>query len=334
MSFLFVDRITRMDEGRFIQGIKQITLSDTYLCSSWNDTENPNKKNALNNGNHSVLMSSIIGETLGQLGAWCVMHANGFTGRPVAGVVSAVHIHDEAKVGEQLFLETTIDALDEAAVEYHSIATVDGRPIFTIESALGPILPMEDFIDPKVVKAQFEKIYRLDLDGLSLKNIKKNEELENTTGVCRGVPLWAPANGQAQGLHPTNTFGYPSTHISFDKILDYNPGESIKAQKSLSLSAAYLPDHFPRKPVMPLTVLLQAKLELAAKFLQNSFEDGKLFRPITVRKVKMSGFVQPGDSVITTVKIKEKSDNQIIISYLTEMYGKRVCMAEAVFEKK
>lgn len=124
-----------------------------------------------------------------------------------------------------------------------------------------------------------------------------------------------------------------NTHTSFDTILEYTPRESIKAQKSLSLSAAYLPDHFPRKPVLPLTVLLQAKLELAGNFLSHSFEDGHLFRPVTVRKVKMSGFVQPGDSVITTIKLKEKTENQAIISYLTEMNGKRVCMAEAVFEK-
>lgn len=301
MSFLFVDRITHMDEGRFIQGIKQINLSDVYLCSSWNeDTHN----------NSLVLMSSIIGETLGQLGAWCVMHANRFTGRPVAGVVSAVHIHDEARVGECLFLETTIDALDKEAVEYHSIATVNGRPIFTIESALGPILPMEDFICPEVVRRQFEKIYRVDPD------FKKDIESSLL------MPFLKSEKKNVQ-----------FSHVSFDTILECHLGESIKAQKSLTLSAPYLCDHFPRKPVLPLTILLQAKLELAMSFLTESFEDGKFFKPVTVRKVKMSGFVQPGDNVITTIKLKEKTERQAIISYLTEMNGKRVCMAEAIFEK-
>lgn len=296
MSFLFVDRILRMDEGRFIQGIKQVTLSDAYLCPSWNDKT----------ANAWVLMSSIIGETLGQLGAWCAMHANGFTLRPVAGVVSAVHIHDEVNVGETLFLETTIDALDEAAVEYHSLATVNGRTIFTIESALGPMLPMEDFIDPLEVKAQFAKIYRI--------------------GENPPHPNFPPCGGKLG-------WGVTPTHIAFDTILECQPGKQMTAQKSFSLSAPYVPDHFPRKPVLPLTILLEAKLQLSASFLAASFEDGKDFRPVTVRKIKMSGFVQPGDSVMTTIRLKEKTEEQIIISYHTEMYGKRVCMAEAVFKK-
>lgn len=295
MSFLFVDRILRMDEGRFIQGIKQITLSDAYLTPSWYDTET------------LTLMSSIIGETLGQLGAWCAMHANNFTLRPVAGVVSAVHIHDEAKVGDTLFLETTIDALDDAAVEYHSSATVNGRPVFTIESALGPMLPMQDFIDTEVVKEQFERIYRPDSEGMISGGAAFSAEL------LPGVAI--------------------QTHVAFDSIIECQPGEKIVAQKSFSLSAPYVPDHFPRKPVLPLTILLQAKLQLAASFLTKSFEDGKNFRPVTVRKIKMSDFVQPGNSVVTQVRLKEKTDAQAIVTYRTEMNGKRVCMAEAVFEK-
>ncbi len=294
MSFLFVDRILRMDEGVFIQGIKQVTFSDLFLC--------PSLKNS-----KQQLMPSVIGETLGQLGAWCAMHAYGFRLRPVAGVVSAVHIHGEACVGDAILLETTIDALDETAVEYHSVATVCGTPIFSIESALGPMLPMDDFIDPMEAKMQFHQIYR------------PGEWDDSSVSVGAGFVSSQP------WIIPT--------WVNFDTILESHLGEKIVAQKSVSLSAEYLRDHFPRKPVLPLTILLQAKLQLTASFLANSFSDGAEFKPVTIRKIKMSGFVQPGDSIITTIALKEKTESEIIVTYRTEMQGKRVCMAEALFRK-
>ena len=47
----------------------------------------------------------------------------------------------------------------------------------------------------------------------------------------------------------------------------------------------------------------------------------------------MSGFVHPGDTVVTTLQLKEKTENELVITYRTEMQGKRVCMAEALFRK-
>ena len=306
MSFLFVDRILRMDEGRFIQGVKQVTPSDSYLCSSQKKTHS-----------ELVLMTSVIGEILGQLGAWCVMHANQFTGRPVAGVVSAVHVHDEARVGETLLLETTIDSLDEAVVQYHAIATVEKRPIFTIENALGPILPMGDFIDPEEAKRQFHKIYR------------PGEMLTYTESSSTVM-----AEGHQSVEHLGSYRGpFNRVHVAFDTILSWVPGESVVAKKSLSLSEPYLVDHFPRKPVLPLTILLQAKLMLATHFLRESFEDGQYFEPVTVQKVKMNEFVQPGDSVITKMRLKEKTEERAVIAYHSEVAGKRVCVAEAIFHK-
>lgn len=287
-----------MDEGRFIQGIKQVTLSDVYLRPS-----------ACHEGQW-ILMPAIIGETLGQLGAWCAMHANGFKWRPVAGVAATVHILGEAYIGDTIFLETTIDSLDDSAVEYHSRALVNKKPIFTIDGALGPMLPMEDFIDPAEVKRQFEKIYRLG-------DMPEQLETENThTHLVASQPL-------------------KREYVGFDKILEWELRDRAVLQKSLSLSAAYLPEHFPRKPVLPLTILLEAKLELAAKFLKESYEDGKSFVPIIVRRIKMSGFVQPGDTVITRMRLKEKTDNQAVLVFHSELAGgRRVCMTEAVFEKK
>ena len=63
-------------------------------------------------------------------------------------------------MGETLLLESFIDHLDDQAVQYHSIARIQDEVIFTIDGALGPLLPLEDFIDPIEVRRQFSEIDR------------------------------------------------------------------------------------------------------------------------------------------------------------------------------
>ncbi len=136
----------QLSPGKFIRGIKHITHNDTYLCSD--------------EQGRFCFISSLIGETLGQLAAWNVMFSNDFTLRPVAGLASSAKLHRPAYIGETLLLESFIDNLDESAVQYHSVARVGDEIVFTIDGALGPLLPMNDFIDEKIVRQQFAEIDR------------------------------------------------------------------------------------------------------------------------------------------------------------------------------
>ncbi len=49
-----------------------------------------------------------------------------------------------------------------------------------------------------------------------------------------------------------------------DRIDGWEPGKSLKASKFLALGEEYLADHFPRFPVMPGVLMLQACVEAAA----------------------------------------------------------------------
>ena len=93
MSFILVDRITQFESGKKVEGLKHILASDQYLTRS-------------QSSDHNVYISSLVGEAVGQLAAWSVMHALDFTKRPVAGIVSKVNIFDEVKVGETLSINS------------------------------------------------------------------------------------------------------------------------------------------------------------------------------------------------------------------------------------
>ena len=83
MSFLLVDRITKFVSGKSIEGVKQISISEPYLTRLGSSSKNP------------VFISALVGEAVGQLAAWAVMHALNFKKRPVAGIVSKVNIFED-----------------------------------------------------------------------------------------------------------------------------------------------------------------------------------------------------------------------------------------------
>jgi 3-hydroxymyristoyl/3-hydroxydecanoyl-(acyl carrier protein) dehydratase len=295
MRFLFVDKIVHISPGEWVGGIKHITRDDAYVTQD--------------EQGRTCFIPSLIGETLGQLAAWNVMQHNDFTLRPVAGVVASARLHRPAYVGETLLLESHIDSLDDRAVQYHSVARVGEELVFSIEGALGPLLPMADFIDAELIRQQFTEIFHPAdwAEVCSKKSAVAGDEL------IKHGPTIAP--------------------MVFDRIISSEAGVSIVAEKRISLAAPYFPDHFPKKPVLPLTVLLECKLNLAREFIAQARLPIK-YQVSELRKIKMSDFVQPGDVVVCHVKVKQQTDEEIILTYRSEVDGKRVCVVDVVLIPK
>lgn len=287
MRFLFVDRIIELIPGELIRGIKHITADDAYLHQD-------------KQGKY-YFASSLIGETLGQLAAWNVMLRNNFQARPVAGLVDSARLFRRAYVGETLLLESMIDCLDDTAVQYHSRARIGDELIFTVDGALGPLLPMDDFIDDSQVRQQFAEI--------------------NRPGD------WPSANDK--GISLIKAIPTVSTAMTFDRILTHEPGLAIVAEKRISRSAPYFADHFPKKPVLPMTVLLECKLALAQNFIEQA-QFPTQYHVSELRKIKMKEFVHPGDVLVCHLQVKQQDEQQLILSYRSEVEGKRVCVLEVV----
>jgi 3-hydroxyacyl-[acyl-carrier-protein] dehydratase len=80
-----------------------------------------------------------------------------------------------------------------------------------------------------------------------------------------------------------------------DRIESWEVGKSLRAAKFLALGEEYLADHFPRFPVMPGVLMLQAAVE-AASWLWRITTDFR--HPVIVlrdvKNVKYGTFMQPG----------------------------------------
>ncbi len=298
MRFLFVDRITDLSQNMVARGIKHVTRDDFYVCQdhlgAW------------------CLIPSVMGETVGQLAAWHVMMQHDFQLRPVAGIAGCATFYRPAYVGETMEVETTIDALDQTVVQYHGEARVHGEVVFRLEGAFGPLLPMEQFIDTAIVRRQFDEINRPYAPTYQ-------EPFENV----------AFTNEQRIGSFE------PIAHVAsmeFDQVVLHEPGRQIVALKHITRAAPYFPDHFPNKPVLPMTVLLESFLNLGQVFIQREGIPGH-FACLKVRRVKMSDFISPGDIITGTITLKNQTPEELVFHCRCDVSGKRVGVLELTMVK-
>ena len=292
MRFLFVDRILHLNPGQNIQGLKHVSYDDYYLTHDATGRLH--------------FPTSLVGETLGQLAAWAVMHHNHFTKRPVAGIVSKASFSRAVYPGETLFLDSTIDDLSDESVAYHSEGFVEDEKVFHIESALGPMMPMDSLISEHAARQQFEEIYHPGEFTVT--------DTEHSDVIRSDIQ--------------------PYVQFHYDHILAIEPGLSIKALKRVTRTAPWFPDHFPNKPVLPLTVLIESTMNLAREFLKHSEFGQVAFEPIEIRRVKMNEFVTPGDEVVTLLKVKRHDDETLVLSGRCEVHGKRVCVLEIFLARR
>ncbi|MDB5307675.1 MAG: fabZ 3 [Gemmataceae bacterium] len=95
-----------------------------------------------------------------------------------------------------------------------------------------------------------------------------------------------------------------------DRIEGWESGKSLRAAKFLALGEEYLADHFPRFPVMPGVLMLQAAVEAAA-WLWRATSDFR--HPVIVlrevKNVKYGTFMQPGRRMDVVVDLVKQNDD-------------------------
>lgn len=134
MAFLFVDRITELEHGRFVRGYFDIPSQ----VRQW--------------------PLFLLAEGVGQLASWPAMADAEFRFRPVAALAGEVRVLGEARPGERVDLEVHYQGVERNAVLYGGSAAVGDRPLIEMHRCVGPLLPMEDFDDPAAVRARFERL--------------------------------------------------------------------------------------------------------------------------------------------------------------------------------
>lgn len=119
-----------------------------------------------------------------------------------------------------------------------------------------------------------------------------------------------------------------------DRIVDLKPGATITAVKSLTLGEEYLADHFPRFPVMPGVLMLEAMTQAAAWLIRAS-ED--FAHSMVVLKqagnVKYGQFVEPGQTLTITAEITDHGERETKVKASGRVDGQLIVSARLVLQR-
>lgn len=99
-----------------------------------------------------------------------------------------------------------------------------------------------------------------------------------------------------------------------DKIDLIKPNEQIEATKSLSLAEEYLRDHFPKFPVMPGVLMIEAMTQASAWLIRVSEDFAHSMVLLSeVKNVKFGQFLKPGQTMTVTAKLVSMDESTAVL---------------------
>ncbi len=90
-----------------------------------------------------------------------------------------------------------------------------------------------------------------------------------------------------------------------DRVLEIEKGKKAVALKNVSIDEPYFSGHFPREPVMPWVLILEAMAQTGGLAFQSSFESDEGGMPFLARieELRLKRRVTPGDQIIIEAEI-------------------------------
>ena len=231
----------------------------------------------------------LVAEPVGQLAAWVAMSHVQFRSRPVTALAREARIRADVAPGKTVDLEIEMEDCTTAAIAYRGWARVDGFTVMELSDCVGRMLPMADFDDPAAMRARFET-------------------------------LCGPGASCRIAVDPV---------VVDPDITEHEFQKRLCGAIGIPASAPFFSDHFPRQPVFPATLLLEAQIRLAAA-LAAEVVDPSLrpwLRPTCVRDVKVRTFLRPGQRVEIGANVLSATGTTAEIALAAMTGGKRVSTA-------
>lgn len=118
-------------------------------------------------------------------------------------------------------------------------------------------------------------------------------------------------------------------YLLVDHITEWTSGETIKGVKNVAMSEDFLEFHFPKNPIMPGVMLLEALTQLTGWLEAASSDFNNWFLISSVRKCNFYGFAFPGDQVSLEVSsVSSPAEGKKVYKGLGSVNGKKKITVE------
>ena len=94
--------------------------------------------------------------------------------------------------------------------------------------------------------------------------------------------------------------------LLIDRVLECTPGKSLTALKNVTINEPFFPGHFPRRPVMPAVLILEAMAQatgiLALRTLDRRPTETSMYYFVGIDNARFRRPVVPGDQLIIEIE--------------------------------
>ncbi len=119
-----------------------------------------------------------------------------------------------------------------------------------------------------------------------------------------------------------------------DRVTAIDPGKSITAIKTLTLSEEYLADHFPRFPVMPGVLMLESMTQAAAWTIRLGEDFAHAIVVLrSAKNVKYGDFVEPGKVLTVTAEVLSQDETTTKVKATGTVGGRTSLTARLTLER-
>ncbi len=133
----------------------------------------------------------------------------------------------------------------------------------------------------------------------------------------------------------TTRGGLPMRWLLVDKIDVLVSGETAQGRKAWPADSAFFADHFPKFPVVPGVLLMEALAQLAGKLIGYTVRQTRGDWPFPILSmmngVKFRKFVRPDEEVILMTRLTSIREDMAVVQSRAKCGGRVVAQAEQIF---
>ena len=95
--------------------------------------------------------------------------------------------------------------------------------------------------------------------------------------------------------------------LLIDRVIECVPGKSLVALKNVTINEPFFPGHFPRRPVMPAVLILEAMAQatgiLALRSLGRLPSETEMYYFVGIDNARFRHPVEPGDQLVIEIEL-------------------------------
>jgi len=121
--------------------------------------------------------------------------------------------------------------------------------------------------------------------------------------------------------------------ILVDRILELEPGNRVKALKNVTINEPFFQGHFPRNPIMPGVLIIEAMAQAGGVLVIESLppeKHGSLVYFMGIDRARFRQPVVPGDQLILDIEMIKSRGRAAKLAGIASVDGKRVAEAEVM----